>query len=256
MITEFRKKLADGHCVLGPFMKTSDPAFIEAAGHAGFDFVILDLEHGPNDVAILQNLVRGAQCAGVLPVVRVPDSGEVIISKCLDVGAMGIQAPQVNSAQQAEKIIRAMRFAPKGERGVCRFVRAANYSSLDRYEYFRDADLTLAILQLEGLEAVRNIDEILKVDGIDILFIGPYDLSQSLGIPGQTQHPSVIDKMLQIVKKAKAAGMCIGTFVDTPDNAKFWKSKGVQYLSYSVDVGIFLESCKNIINETGGSDVL
>jgi len=247
LISNFKNKLFQGKHVLGPFMKTSDPAFVEVAGYAGFDFVILDLEHGPNNICNLQNLIRGAQCSGVLPIVRAPGTDEGVISKILDVGAMGIQIPQVSSAEDVRKVVRASRFSPNGERGVCRFVRAANYSAKDRFSYFKSADENLIIIQLEGLEAVNNLDEILKVDGIDILFIGPYDLSQSVGVPGQIDHPLVVEKMTKIVERARQANKYVGTFVDNIDNALKWKSRGIQYLSYSVDVGLFYEYSVGIV---------
>lgn len=109
-----------------------------------------------------------------------------VISEVLDIGTGGIQVPQIVNALDAQKVIKQAKFAPKGMRGVCRFVRAAGYSSKDRYTYFREADETLVILQLEGKEALENMDEIIEVEGIDVIFIGPYDLSQSLGVPGST----------------------------------------------------------------------
>ncbi|NQU43337.1 aldolase [bacterium] len=248
LLEKFRSKIEAGQAVIGPFMKTGDPAFVEVAGRAGFDFAILDMEHGPTSLQNLQNLIRAAEVGCVLPVVRVPEAREIHIGQVLDVGALGVQVPQIQSAQEAEEVIRAARFHPKGFRGVCRFVRAAGYSATDRFEYFKSADDNLVILQLEGREAIENLDAILEVEGADILFIGPYDLSQSLGVPGQVTHPKVVGEMQKIVERAKAKQRVIGTFTDTPETAKMWKDAGVQYVSYSVDVGIFLEACRGIIS--------
>ncbi len=247
ILRELKHKLSSGASIIGPFMKTSDPALVEAAGYSGFDFVILDTEHGPCTIETMQNLVRAALVGGVLPVIRVQDSSESSIGKALDIGALGIQVPQVQSAAQAHEIIGRAKFYPQGERGVCRFVRAAQYSAMNRFDYFKDANEALIILQLEGEEAVRNLDAILEVVGIDILFIGPYDLSQSLGVPGEITNPLVIEKMQYIVSKAKAKGMVVGTFLDKPEMIQQWKETGIQYLSYSVDVGIFLEACRAIV---------
>ncbi len=253
MILQFKKKISQDTCVTGPFMKTSDPAFVEIAGYAGFDFVILDLEHGPVSVEGLQNLIRAAQCACILPVVRVPGLGCEIISKVLDIGALGIQVPQIASASDVKSVIKAVRFAPKGLRGVCRFVRAAGYSAVNRYEYFRNSDDILIVIQLEGVEAIEKIDEILEVEGIDIIFIGPYDLSQSVGYTGQIDHPLVEEKMMRIIEKAKKAGKSIGTFADTVEYAQKWKLKGIRYISYSVDVGLFYEYCRQIVRRIGNT---
>jgi 4-hydroxy-2-oxoheptanedioate aldolase len=149
----------------------------------------------------------------------------------------------------AEDCVKAARFFPMGERGVCRFVRAANYSSLPREEYFRKANDILIIIQIEGKDAILDLDNILKVKGIDIVFIGPYDLSQSLGVPGQVSHPKVIEAMNDIVKRARALGIVVGTFTDTPQLADLWKKAGVQYISYSVDVGIFTNACSQLVKD-------
>jgi 4-hydroxy-2-oxoheptanedioate aldolase len=244
----FKDKLAKGEPVYGPFMKTLDAAFVECAGHAGFDFVILDMEHGPAGFPDLQNLIRGAEAAGVLPVVRTYDSSETAISKALDLGAKGVQIPQIQSADEAREVVKAAKYFPKGERGVCRFVRAANYSSTPRNEYFELANEALIILQVEGKQVLNKLDSILSVEGLDILFIGPYDLSQSLGVPGQVSHPSVVEAIANITEQAKAAGVVTGVFCDTFEAATLWRNAGIQYLSYSVDVGIFTEACSNIIN--------
>lgn len=228
-------------------MKTADAAFVECAGHAGFDFVILDMEHGPVSFSELQHLIRGAEAAGAVPVVRTGDASEVAISKALDLGAKGVQVPQIQSASEAKAVVKAAKYFPQGERGVCRFVRAAGYSSTPRGEYFAQANEALIILQVEGVQVLNQLDSILSVEGLDILFIGPYDLSQSLGVPGQVAHPSVIETITGITRQAKKAGVVTGVFCDTLEAAALWRSAGIQYLSYSVDVGVFTDACRNII---------
>ncbi|MCK4803794.1 MAG: aldolase [Spirochaetes bacterium] len=247
-IRNFRQKLKDDF-VLGVFSKTSDPAFIEIMGHSGIDFVIIDLEHSPNSVQTVQSLIRAAEVAKIFPVVRVKEDNSSIIGEVLDIGAGGIQVPQINDSEMAEEIIRLSRFSPEGMRGVCRFVRAADYSSMDRFRYFKEANETVIILQLEGEEAIRNIDGILDVPGADIIFVGPYDLSQSLGVPGEIDHPVVVEKMKEIVEKSIQKGAAVGTFVDTIENAEKWRELGVKYISYSVDVGIFYEKCVEIVQK-------
>ncbi len=247
ILDKFRKKLNSGKPVYGPFMKSTDPAFIEIAGYSGFDFVILDMEHGPSGLTELQNLIRAALIAGVIPIVRTSDSSEISISGPLDLGALGVQVPQVTSGVMAGSCVKAARFYPEGERGVCRFVRAAGYSSLPGSEYFETANEALVIVQLEGKEAIQNLDNILQVEGIDIIFIGPYDLSQSLGVPGQISHPLVIKEMTGIVERARNKGIVTGTFTDTIQQAEMWKKAGVRYISYSVDVGIFCDACRQLV---------
>lgn len=249
LIKNFRNKIISGKPVFGPFMKTCDPGFVEVAGYAGMDFAILDMEHGPIGIQSMQNNIRAAQVSGVLPVVRVPAITEEAIGKALDIGAAAVEIPQISTAQEAEAAVRLAKFAPHGERGVCRFVRAAHYSAMERDMYFQSANDTIVIAQIEGIEAVKNLDDILNVPGIDILFIGPYDLSQSLGVPGQTIHPCVIEEMNKIVNAAKKRGVVIGTFTDSRETMEMWMKAGVQYISYSVDMGIFYDSCKKLTEQ-------
>ncbi len=246
LIQDFRKKISRG-VVLGPFAKSSDPAFIEIIGYSGFDFVILDLEHGPNTVLGLQNLIRAAQVTGLLPLVRVKVDTPSLIGEVLDVGACGIQVPMISSKRDVEAVIERARFAPLGMRGVCRFVRAAAYSSTDRFRYFSESNEALIVLQLEGREAIENLDEILSVAGVDIIFVGPYDLSQSLGIPGDVDNPRVAGVMRSIVDRCIKRNIVVGTFVDTIENARKWREAGVRYLCYSVDVGLFTEKCREVV---------
>jgi 4-hydroxy-2-oxoheptanedioate aldolase len=245
-----REWIKSGKTMIGPFSRCADPAMAEICGYGGFDFIVIDMEHGPNNPFTLQNICRGCDVAGIASLVRVSSIEE--INKALDVGATGVQVPQVGNAEYARKAIAAAKFFPDGERGVCRFVRAAKYSAKDRFDYFRDANDTIVILQIEGQEGLDNLDEILEVPGIDIIFVGPYDLSQSLGIPGQVNHPRVEEAVEEIVAKCKAKGIAVGTFCDTIENGKKWIAKGVQYIDYCIDVGLFYSVCSETVKALRG----
>lgn len=251
LVEAFRRRLSRGSAV-GPFAKTSDPAFVEVMGRVGFDFVILDLEHGPNGIKTTEHLIRAAEISGLIPIVRVKEDRLTSIGEALDVGAAGIQAPQVTSAEAAREVVKHARFAPAGERGVCRFVRAAGYSTIERDRYFTQANRALIIVQLEGTEALNRLDEILDVPEIDVVFIGPYDLSQSLGKPGQVDDPEVVSAMSRVVERCSQRGICVGTFVDTEENLRRWHEAGVRYLSYSVDVGLFADACRHVVRSFAG----
>lgn len=245
LIRNFLGKLHNGG-VFGPFIQSSEAAFVEAAGWSGFDFVILDMEHGPTSLQEIQHQIRAAQVAGTLPIVRIPCLSEAEICHVLDIGAAGVQIPQVTRASEAELAVRAAKYHPRGMRGVCPFVRAAHYSAMSMEEYIPKANNSLVVIQLEGKEAIRNIDEIFSVPGIDIAFIGPFDLSQSLGVTGQVSHPAVIAEMEKIVAKAKEKNLAVGSFTVTREAVKIWKEAGVQYLSYSTDFGIYQEACADL----------
>jgi 4-hydroxy-2-oxoheptanedioate aldolase len=231
---------------MGVFCKTTAPEFIEVIGHAGFDFCILDMEHGPVHLETLQHLIRAAEVSGVLPVVRTRGRSPEDVAQPLDLGAAGVQVPQLGSEAEAAAVVEATKFAPQGHRGVCRFVRAARFSALDRAAYFEQANQSLVILQLEGTR-LGEYEKIADVPGVDILFIGPYDLSQALGIPGKIEDPRVLEKMREIIAVAKRKGKTIGVFADTLPQARRWIEAGVQYIAYSVDVGLFYSACRETV---------
>ena len=245
-----KQALQSGKTVFGPFLKLTDPAVVEIMGFAGFDFVIIDAEHGPISLQSAQNMLRAAESAGITPVVRVTDNEETLILRALDIGAQGVEIPQINTKSDALKAVTAVKYSPQGKRGLCRYVRAADYSSMDRYEYFKAANQeTMIIAHIEGVEGINNLEEILSVPGIDVIFIGPYDLSQSLGIPGQVNHQLVIQKMEEVIKMCQKENKAVGTFADDVKTAKKWVSLGVQYLAFSVDAGILYETSRQIVEK-------
>lgn len=233
--------------VYGPFCKIQDPAIVEIAALSGFDFVIIDMEHGPYSIESAQNMIRAAEARGITPVVRVTENSETLILRTLDIGAKCIQVPQICSKKDAEKLVKATSFYPKGERGMCRYVRAADYTAIDGATHFGTAnDQIMTIIHIEGMEGINNLEEIISVDGIDVIFLGPYDLSQSCGVPGQVHHEKVVNSMKYAVELAKKHGKAVGTFTESIENAKMWTDIGVQYISYSVDVGLIMNAFKGI----------
>lgn len=245
-----QKKLKENKHVVGPFIKIASPEIVEIMGNAGFDYVIIDCEHGPLNVLQAQDMVRAAEAVGISAVIRIPDNDPVMISRALDIGADAVQIPQISTKEDALAASGAAKFAPLGERGVCPSVRASKYTHIPKDEYFKKAnEETMVIIHIEGAEGVKNIDEILTVDGIDVIFLGPYDLSQSLGLSGQVNHPKVVETMEDVVKKAKAQGKIVGVYVDDVETGRKWIDLGVQYISYRVDTGIIYSASKEIADQ-------
>jgi len=242
-----RASLAKGP-IVGPFCKTCDPAVIEALGLGGFDFVILDMEHGPSGLETIGGLIRAAEVAQVAPIVRVRSCNDELIGMVLDLGAAGVQVPQIRSPEDLSGAKKKVRFSPEGERGVCKYVRAAGYSSIAPSEYFASGDRPLLIAQVEASQAIENLDKILDVGGLDILFIGPYDLSQSLGVTGQVAHPSVVSAMKKVVDACLVRRVAAGVFVDDTEAARHWASVGVKYICLSVDMGIIVQGSRHMLN--------
>jgi len=244
-INKFKAKAVQQN-VLGFFSKTTDSSMIEASINSGMDFVILDMEHGAITTETLKHHLMAVKGSNMVPIVRVDAWDSVLIEKALDLGALGIQVPSINHVKHVRGVINRAKFHPMGNRGVCRFVRAADYANQDRFEYFEESNSNLIILQLEGVEGVNSFEQIIEVEGIDIIFIGPYDLSQSVGYPGQLDHPEVLRIMENLIKKANDKNILLGTFCDTKESMIKWKNLGVKYLAYSVDITLFVEKLKEL----------
>nr|WP_325212609.1 aldolase/citrate lyase family protein [uncultured Oscillibacter sp.] len=240
-VAQFRAALESDQGALGLFMLGTDPAFVEAAGHAGYDFVLLDMEHGTTTFETLPHLIRAANVAGVSPVVRVPRGTDIWIDQALDVGAGAVMVPQIDTAGQARAAVSAAKFSPLGTRGTNRFVRSAGFGAVPSSEYFSKAQDTVLILQVEGQKAVENLDEILDVPGVDVVFVGPYDLSSSLGHVGEIDHPEVTACIKGIIAKGKEKGIKIGCFADTVESGKRWRDLGVKFVGYSCDTYLFYQ---------------
>lgn len=242
-----KTKLASGTPAIGIFSKALDSGFVEAAGLGGLDFIILDNEHGHSSLETIHNHVRAARLTMAAPIIRVKGVDAHAIGGALDSGAAGIQVPNIATAEQAQQAVQAARFYPLGSRGVCRFVRAAKHGSQDKAEYFAEANEAVVILQVEGLEGIANLDAILDVPGYDVLFVGPYDLSQSAGKPGEVNAPEVLALIRKISDAAAAKDKALGIFCDTPEALARYRSEGVNYIAYSVDIGIFHDAIAQLV---------
>lgn len=245
---ELKRKLQRGEVVFGPFMNCSYGAFIEIVGLSGFDYAIVDMEHGPLSVETAEDLCRTAQGVGLDPIVRVRKNDAPQIQRALDIGSAGVQVPQIETREQAEAVVRAAKYQPIGMRGISLFTRAGDYSVYGLQGITdRLNEEQMIIIHIEGVRGLENLEEIVQVPHIDVVFLGPYDLSQSFGIPGQVNDPRVVNGMKQAVTKIRAAGKAAGTYANDAETAQRWIDAGIQYISLSVDVGIFATACRNLL---------
>jgi 4-hydroxy-2-oxoheptanedioate aldolase len=243
-----KEKMRRGDFCVGPFLKAGSPEIVEVSGYAGFDFVLLDMEHGPLAYETIEHLVLAAERVDIAPVVRVEAITESAVMRPLDKGAAGILVPHVDSGEMARNVVRFSRFGPAGERGMDMYCRAAKYGHVPKKEYMQAANQnTSLILQIEGSEGLRNLDEILTVPGSDVIFVGPYDLSQSLGMPGEIDHPKVVQAIENIVVKVRESGRGVGIYADNVEAAKKWIGVGVQFIALSVDTAIYYQGCKRLV---------
>ncbi|MBD1837692.1 aldolase [Coleofasciculus sp. FACHB-64] len=244
---QLKRKLKRGEVVLGPFINCAYPAFIEICGHAGFDFAVIDMEHGALNTLVAEDLCRAADCVGLAPIVRIRKNDAPQIQRALDIGSAGVQVPQIETQSDAADVVRGAKYSPLGSRGLSFYTRAGVYAAAGTQITNQLNEESLIVVHVEGIRGVENIEEIVSVPHIDVIFLGPYDLSQSLGIPGQVQDSRVIELMQKCVTTICKAGKSAGTFADNPETAKQWIDAGVQYITLGVDVGIFLRACEALV---------
>ena len=231
--------LADGlraqRTLLGIFVSIPSSALVEMAGYAGFDFVVIDNEHGPAGIETTEHLIRAARVAGIAPIVRVSRADPQEILRSLDIGASGIQVPQVNDAAQARLVVSAAKYPPEGNRGVAFSTRAAGWGFQGGAAHLeRSNTQTRVITHVETAEAVRNLDGMLAVPGLDVVFIGPTDLSVSLGYPGRPDHPEVQRIITDCIERITAAGKTAGLMLTSPQERKTFTDLGARYLTFNV----------------------
>jgi 4-hydroxy-2-oxoheptanedioate aldolase len=231
-----KQKLRDGKPVFGVMLTFPAAPIVEMLGYMGFDWILLDNEHGSITVDTAEDVIRAAELTGIAPIVRPVANRPEVIAPFLDRGAWGVQVPHVNTREEAEAAVAACKYFPQGQRGSFSRGRPAQYGigGTPTKDYFAKANAeTLVCLMLEEVEAIDNIAEIVTVKGVDVLFIGSGDLSQSMGYPGQQAHPEVLAVMEKGVKRIRDAGVAAG--VSCPDSLvpKFL-NLGVQYFHGSV----------------------
>jgi len=246
---KLKKKLKEGGYAIGTFIKINDPSIAEIIGLLGFDFFVLDNEHVAMSKSSMVNIMRAADVTGIVPIVRVRKNEDVQILQALDAGALGVQVPNVDTEEQAISLVERVKYNPIGKRGFAPTVRAAQYGLYDKIEYVNDAnENTLVVAHCETIDCVNNLDKILKIPELDVIFIGPMDLSQSLGVIGQANHPKVLECIDTIIKKTKAANKAVG-IVSTPEKVHEYVERGVQYLLVSNDQGMIISTGKQILKQ-------
>lgn len=226
-----KEKMRRGEVGVGLFVNLYSPTLVEIIGYAGVDYVVIDDEHGVFTYPQIEELIRAAEISGTTPLVRVNYDNSAI-QKVLDRGAMGIQVPMVNTKAEAEEAVKKAKFPPMGKRGTAYSVRSARFGSYKGREYLDDADEnTLVIVQIETPEAVKNFEEIASVPGIDIVFIGPTDLSISMGYKEQgTSHPAVKMLISDLFRKGREMGVTMGTLAANEKDVKRCADEGAGYI--------------------------
>lgn len=227
-----KARLNAGETLFGVFLGIPAPSMAEIAGWAGFDFVFADTEHGPGHSESAVGMVRAAEAGGTEALVRVTSSERTQILRALDAGASGVLVPQVNSKEEAERAGAAAHYPPDGVRGIAFSIRAARYGLRKPAEYLAAAkEETLVCVQVESGQAVERVAEIASVPLIDVLFVGPTDLSMNLGHPGDPTHPEVEEAIDRIFEAALASGKVPAILANDVPTAEKWMGKGARMLA-------------------------
>ncbi|RNC86065.1 MAG: aldolase [Balneola sp.] len=238
-----KKKLEAGEFVLGTWAIIPSVITVDIMASAGLDFIIIDAEHGPISFETAQNMVIACESRGVSPVMRVGTIDESDILKALDIGVHAIQVPNVKSKEDIEQLIHYSKYPPNGNRGFSPFTRAGNYNIENSTKMsVVGNENTLVAVNIEGKEAIDEIDRILEIEDLDILFIGLFDLSKSLGIPGQVDDPKVINYLKELNTKITKAGKYTGTITTSEEKVIQFKKLGIKYIVHLVDCDMLRNS--------------
>lgn len=246
-LEKFLAKVASGKLAMGCCITFVDPLVTEIAADTGFDFVWIDGEHGEMDRLTAMNHImatRGTDCA---PFYRVPCCDHTEIKRVIDFAPAGIIVPMVMNAEDARLAVAACRYPPEGNRG-CGFRRGSNCGADGLNEFWEQAKKEpIVIIQLEHIEAVRKLDEILAVPGLDSILIGPYDLTASMGKRGQWHDPEVTEVFDTVCKKIKDAGIMLGVYTEC--DFDLWKRRGVDYMSIKCDTGAMINGFRCMMKQ-------
>ncbi len=234
-----RKTLSEGKVVIGTMLQElRSPAIPLVLSDIGFDFLFIDMEHGAHTMETAADLIKITRLSGMTPLVRVPDLQYHFIARCLDAGAQGIMVPRVETREQVERIISYSKYPPSGERG-CSINKGHNdYKSEGLVPFIEKANReNLVILQIERERAIKNLDELLSVEGVDIAILGPNDLAASYGVPNDLSSPILSDAFQKVVDTGKKYGVHTGMHIGDADKLKEWMRKGMNVITFNTDLG-------------------
>lgn len=226
-----KAKFLAGEPAFGCSIMIPSPQMVEMAAHAGFDWVLIDMEHGTIGLESAELMIMAAEAAGITPIVRPPGNASAAITAAMDRGAAGVQVPHVNSAADAQRVVAAVKFGPGDQRGLAAGTRPDRYGLAEAMPDFveRSNAESLVCIQLEHASAIDNLDALLEVGGVDVFFIGPSDLSQSMGHPGNPRAEPVRAAIEQSLAKIVAAGKTPG-MPAASNNVADLTAKGVRYI--------------------------
>jgi 4-hydroxy-2-oxoheptanedioate aldolase len=229
-----RARLAGGQATVGTFVGAASPVAAEACAAAGVDWLVLDLEHGSGGEEQVRDAVPAAGAYGVPTLVRVESAARIRIGRALDVGAAGVMLPRLDTVAEVREAVRHLRYPPAGDRGVATYNRACRFG-LDPGALARAGDEVLGVVQVESASAVEQVDQIAAIDGVDVLFVGPQDLSHNLGVPGDLRAPSYLAAVERVRAAAARHGKAPGLLVRDGATAAARQAEGWTFVAIGSD---------------------
>lgn len=244
-----KTKLASGQAVLGIWSIIPSPVVVEILALSGLDFTILDMEHGIFDVGALDNCVRACEAAGAVPLVRIPGLNPSAAQWALDLGAHGIVAPQISNASDANAVVEMAKYAPRGTRGYNPFTRAALYANPPDNRLGKlSNDFSLTCVIIENESAVLDLERICETPGLDVIYMGIYDLSVALGCDGNTTHPRVVQVVENAIAQIRLAGKAAGIMVRNEQDIARALALGANFLVYAVDTALIRDAATRAVS--------
>lgn len=244
-----KEKLANNKLAVGTWNIIDSPMLVDVIASSGIDFIVIDAEHGAISYETAQTMISVCESYNVTPIMRVGEINESLILRSLDIGSHGVQLPNISTAKDAKEFVQFAKYPPVGIRGFSPYTKAGLYDVSNGKDLPKIAnENTLLIANVEGSDGMKNLEEIVSVEGIDIIFIGLFDMSKSLGIAGDVENPLVIEKLDEAIEVIHRHGKKVGSIASNLNMLDLLKSKKVDYLTYSVDTGMIKESYQNMIN--------
>lgn len=245
---KIKQTLKSGGRVFGTWSMLSSPTVLNVIGTTGLDFVIVDLEHGPTTFETAENQLYAAEAGGIEPIIRLAEDHAPHVLHALEIGAQSILISQVATAAQTERIVKSCKYFPDGNRGLSPFTRNHGYSDRDLPAKLQHANEQMFVgVLVEGEEGIRNIPEIAKVPGLDMIYLGVYDLSQACGVPGDLMNPKVVRIMRDYVKLIEDCGLAAGSVARDREYMELLLDAGFRFVSYRVDCAILKDGLESAL---------
>jgi len=248
---KYRQAIAEGRVPVGHMiMEFGTRGIAKILETASLDFVFFDMEHTGFDTERIADLIAFTKATPIAPFVRVPQGLYHFLARCMDAGALGVMVANVRSAEEARRIVQSVKFAPLGYRGLGLGTAHNDFIQPDPVAYFKQAnESSVVICQIESVEGVENAEAIAATEGVDILWVGHFDLSQSMGIPAQLQHPRFLDGLKRTVEGARKHGKRLGIQPGSMEQARQWREIGFDVFSYNSDIGVYRSALQSSIND-------